>query len=97
MTEREQGPLIETGRMSYRGSISGVKVSVSLPTEDVHFLDAYAREHGIDSRSGVLHRAVALLRASELSEAYVAAWAEWADSGDAQAWEVVVSDGMGGR
>ncbi len=32
--------------------------SVSLPDGDVAFLDAYAREHGLGSRSGVL----ALLR-----------------------------------
>lgn len=53
-----------------------MKVSVSLPDEDVAFLDAYARSRG-ESRSAALHRAVRLLRERGLGPAYVAAWAEW--------------------
>ena len=41
-----------------------MKVSVSLPDDDVEFLDAYARSQGIESRSAVVHKAVRLLRAS---------------------------------
>ena len=47
-----------------------MKVSVSLPDDDVEFLDAYAETNGIASRSAVLHKAVRLLRASELGDAY---------------------------
>ena len=47
-----------------------MKVSVSLPDEDVEFLDAYADAQGFASRSAVLHKAVRLLRASELGPAY---------------------------
>ncbi|MGH2394348.1 MAG: ribbon-helix-helix domain-containing protein, partial [Candidatus Limnocylindria bacterium] len=47
-----------------------MKLSVSLPPEDVEFLDAYARAQRIGSRSAVLHRAIRLLRASELSADY---------------------------
>lgn len=72
-----------------------MKVSVSLPEEDVAYLDAYARERGIESRSAVLHRAVRLLRASELGEAYRAAWDEWATSEEADLWESVTADGLG--
>lgn len=72
-----------------------MKVSVSLPEEDVAYLDAYARERGIESRSAVLHRAVRLLRASELGEAYRAAWDEWASSEEADLWESVTADGLG--
>ena len=43
-----------------------MKVSVSLPDEDVDFLDAYASSQGFASRSAVVHKAVRLLRASEL-------------------------------
>lgn len=39
---------------------------LSLPAEDVEFLDAYAESQGIKSRSAVVHKAVRLLRASEL-------------------------------
>jgi Arc/MetJ-type ribon-helix-helix transcriptional regulator len=46
-----------------------MKVSVSLPEGDVEFLDAYARSHGYDSRSAVLHKAVGLLRSADLADA----------------------------
>jgi len=54
-----------------------MKVSVSLPDEDIEFLDAYARSVGARSRSAVLHRAVRLLRATELGPAYAQAWQGW--------------------
>jgi Arc/MetJ-type ribon-helix-helix transcriptional regulator len=72
-----------------------VKVSVSLPGEDVEFLDAYAKEQGLDSRSAALHRAVRLLRTAELAGAYEAAWDEWAESDDAPLWESATADGIG--
>jgi Arc/MetJ-type ribon-helix-helix transcriptional regulator len=70
-----------------------VKLSVSLPDDDVDFLDEYATQHGVESRSAVVHRAVSLLRASELGDDYAAAWDEWQDA-DARAWESVVADGL---
>lgn len=73
-----------------------MKVSVSLPDEDVEYLDTYARERGIESRSAVLHRAVRLLRASELSADYEAAWREWDTSGEADVWDTTVGDGLDG-
>ena len=71
-----------------------MKVSVSLPGEDVEFLDAYAIEQGYDSRSAVLHKAVRLLRAAELGSAYESAWEEWATSGEAELWEPTAADGI---
>jgi Arc/MetJ-type ribon-helix-helix transcriptional regulator len=71
-----------------------MKVSVSLPDEDVDFLDAYASSQGFASRSAVVHKAVRLLRASELGPAYEDAWQEWAAEGDATAWEPTASDGL---
>lgn len=71
-----------------------MKVSVSLPDGDVEFLDGYAREHGIESRSAALHRAVRLLRASQLEDAYADAWRDWAESGDADAWDATAFDGL---
>jgi Arc/MetJ-type ribon-helix-helix transcriptional regulator len=71
-----------------------MKLSVSIPDPDVEFIDTYAAEHGVDSRSGVVQRAVALLRASELGDAYAAAWDEWADGDDAEAWEATSADGL---
>lgn len=72
-----------------------MKVSVSLPGEDVRFLDEYAREQGLESRSAALHRAVRLLRAAELAGTYEAAWDEWAAEGEARAWESTARDGLG--
>lgn len=73
-----------------------MKVSVSLPDEDVQFLDSYAHEAGIPSRSAVMHRAVDLLRATQLGDAYEDAWAEWAAAGDEDVWDATAGDGLGG-
>ncbi len=72
-----------------------MKVSVSLPEDDIEFLDAYAHSQGFDSRSAVLHKAVGLLRATELGDAYEQAWQEWTTSGDAEAWNAATADGIG--
>ena len=79
---------------SYLSSITGVKVSVSLPDEDVEFLDAYASEQGFASRSAVLHKAVRLLRAVELQDDYQNAWEDWSASEDAGEWAGTASDGI---
>ena len=72
-----------------------MKVSVSLPGDDVQFLDEYAREQGLESRSAALHRAVRLLRTAGLGGTYEAAWDEWAARGDADLWESTTGDGLG--
>ncbi len=71
-----------------------MKISVSLPDEDVEFLDDYAKSLGIGSRSAVVRRAVRLLRASGLGPAYAKAWEEWKASGEAEAWDSVAGDGL---
>jgi Arc/MetJ-type ribon-helix-helix transcriptional regulator len=71
-----------------------MKVSMSLPEEDVEFLDSYAQTQGYHSRSAVLHKAVRLLRAAELGDAYEGAWTEWAATGEAAFWEVASGDGV---
>jgi len=73
-----------------------MKVSVSLPGEDVEFLDLYAREQGLDSRSAALQRAVRLLRVSELDASYESAWDEWTAPGNAEVWDATVADGLAG-
>jgi Arc/MetJ-type ribon-helix-helix transcriptional regulator len=70
-----------------------MKLSVSLPDEDVEFLDAYAIEQGISSRSAVVHKAVRLLRAVELSDDYSAAWQDWSGSADDELWSAALADG----
>lgn len=71
-----------------------MKVSVSLPGEDVEFLDAYASAHDFPSRSAVVQQAIHTLRMGELQDAYGNAWAEWTQSGEADDWEPTVGDGI---
>jgi Arc/MetJ-type ribon-helix-helix transcriptional regulator len=73
-----------------------VKLSVSLPEDDVAFLDAYAEAQGIASRSAALHKAVRALRATELGAAYEEAWDEW-DATEAESWDATVADGLRAR
>ena len=71
-----------------------MKVSVSLPDDDVNFLDSYAESRGISSRSAVLHKAVRLLRASELGAAYEDAWDSWSATDESTLWESTTADGL---
>ena len=71
-----------------------MKLSVSLPDEDVDFLDEYAASQRMGSRSAAVHKAVRLLRASELGPAYEDAWTDWAGSEDGELWESTTDDGL---
>lgn len=73
-----------------------MKLSVSIPDEDVEFIDRYASEHAVPSRSGVVKRALFLLRANELGEFYAEAWDEWTKA-DGDAWEATAGDGLTAR
>lgn len=66
-----------------------MKISVSLPEEDVRFLD----EHGMN-RSAALHEAVALLRERHLADQYAEAFSDWDSSPDAELWNAVAADGL---
>ena len=71
-----------------------MKISISLPDEDVEFLDSYAESQGYVSRSAVVHSAVRMLRSSKLRDAYADAWREWAESGESDVWDSAVGDGL---
>jgi Arc/MetJ-type ribon-helix-helix transcriptional regulator len=71
-----------------------MKMSVSLPGEDVAFLDEYARAHAYKSRSAVVRQAIRALRLGGLQEAYGDSWAEWDATGEAGTWNAVVGDGV---
>lgn len=71
-----------------------MKVSVSLPAEDIEFLDVYARATGYRSRSAALHQAVAVLRSGQLASAYEDAWLTWKETGEDDAWNAVTADGL---
>ena len=71
-----------------------MKLSVSLPDDDGKFLDRYASTQGIGSRSAAVHKAVRLHRATELGPAYEAAWADWTNNDDGDAWDGLAGDGL---
>ena len=71
-----------------------MKLSVSLPEEDVAILDEFARAAGLPSRSEALRHAVRMLRLPGLEHDYEAAWQEWEASGDQAAWDVTTADGI---
>jgi hypothetical protein len=71
-----------------------MKLSVSLPAEDVAALDDYARAQGLKSRSAAMQRAIHMLRHPALEQDYAAAWDEWETSGDEVAWESAAADGL---
>jgi Arc/MetJ-type ribon-helix-helix transcriptional regulator len=72
-----------------------MKISVSLPPEDVAFVDAYARRTKAESRSAVIHTAIELLRQEQLEEQYTEAFAEWDTSEDAKFWDGLAGAGDG--
>ncbi|MEZ5090113.1 MAG: ribbon-helix-helix domain-containing protein [Micropruina sp.] len=75
--------------------MSQVKLSVSLSPSEVETLDKYARAAGLKSRSAAIQQAIKLLGDPELEDAYAAAWQEWEDSGESEAWAGTVADGLG--
>jgi Arc/MetJ-type ribon-helix-helix transcriptional regulator len=68
-----------------------MKISVSLPEEDVTFLDSYTAS----SRSAAIHEAINLLRQEGLKKEYEAAFEEWDGTEDARLWDNTVADGIG--
>ena len=73
-----------------------MKLSVSLPADDVEFLDEETRAGRYESRSAALKAAVMVLRQSAFTDSYAAAWDEWEQAGDDVLWENVVADGLDG-
>lgn len=71
-----------------------MKVSVSLSDDDVAFLDEFAATGGAPSRSAAVQRAIALLRAVRLEDAYAEAWSDWESEDGAEAWDGTAPDGL---
>jgi len=73
------------------------KLSVSLDGALVDFVSQYQKSHQIRSKSEVVARALTLLREHELETQYTDALEEWQASGEADLWDAVTSDGLGGE
>lgn len=65
------------------------KISISLPSVLLDFVEEYRVKRGAKSRSDVIEQAILVLRERELESAYREASAE-VDS----AWDVTVADGL---
>ena len=65
------------------------RISVSLPTQLVRFLEQYQISNAVKTRSEVLERAVLLLRQQNLIEEYRQSALE-----NDSAWDVTVGDGL---
>ena len=70
-----------------------VKVSLSLSTDDLAFLDAQTRTGVYSSRSAAVQDAVRALREERLADAYADAFAEPGDD----AWDAASGDGLARR
>ncbi|MDP3971887.1 MAG: antitoxin [Candidatus Nanopelagicales bacterium] len=66
------------------------KLSVSLPDEDVAYLDSMAAP----SRSAAVHAAIARHRRDALEFEYAEAFAEWQADSDRPAWDTHSADGL---
>jgi Arc/MetJ-type ribon-helix-helix transcriptional regulator len=71
-----------------------VKLSISLPAEDVAVLDEYTRTAGLPSRSAAVQYAIRQLRLPDLEQNYAAAWDNWEASGEQDAWDTTSADGL---
>ena len=70
-------------------------MSVSLSPVDLAFIDEVAVRYD-GNRSAAIHDLVRLGRELAAADDYAASFDEWESSGDAAAWEAVVSDGFSG-
>lgn len=71
-----------------------MKLSVSVPADDVARLDRFVQQAGLPSRSAAIQRAIRLLDLDGLDQDYAAASDEWDASGEGHAWDAVVADGL---
>ena len=69
-----------------------MKISLSLPEEDVAFLNDYAHRQSLESRSAAIREAVGALKVMTLGDMYQAAWDEAA--GETAVWDQTLKDGL---
>jgi Arc/MetJ-type ribon-helix-helix transcriptional regulator len=71
-----------------------MKLSISVPADDVARLDRFVQQAGLPSRSAAIQRAIRLLDFDGLNQDYAAAWDEWEASGEGQDWDALAGDGL---
>ncbi|HZJ09286.1 MAG TPA: antitoxin [Trueperaceae bacterium] len=70
------------------------KLSVSVSSSLVRFLERYQRDHGLKTKSSVVERALEVLRERDLERAYAEAAELDHDAGDTADWDVTAGDGL---
>ena len=74
---------------------AATKISLSLPLDDVLFLNEQTSSGRYPTRSAVVANAIKIMRSQELTDSYVTAFDEWATSGEAALWDATSADGLG--
>jgi len=70
------------------------KLSVSVSSSLVRFLERYQRDHSLRTKSSVVERALEALRERELQSAYTEAARDQRNAEEAADWESAVGDGL---
>ena len=71
-----------------------MRIRLSLPDDDLAFIDDHVARHPGSSRASAIRDAIQLLREEELGEEYRAAFDEWHESGEDRLWNTVSGDGI---
>lgn len=69
------------------------KLSISLPEQDVSYLDTLIDEH-TTSRSAAVHQIIRRMRELDAEYGYAQAMVEWEESGEAELWDQTAGDGL---
>jgi Arc/MetJ-type ribon-helix-helix transcriptional regulator len=71
-----------------------MKLSISVPDEQMELLDRIVEQRCLASRSAAIQEAIDLLLNNALVADYKAAFADWDDTADATNWDAVAGDGL---
>lgn len=71
-----------------------MKIGVSISDDDLAFLDAETQAGVFASRSAAIAAAIRAYRNRDLALAYVAAFRDWNEAAEDEAWEAVAADGI---
>ena len=71
-----------------------MKLSISVPDEQVELIDRVMTAQGLTSRSAAIQQGIELWLNQALVEDYTAAFREWDASGESAEWESVAADGL---
>jgi Arc/MetJ-type ribon-helix-helix transcriptional regulator len=74
--------------------MNNTKLSVSVNSQLAQFIKLYQEAHSVPTKSEVVERALELLQKNELRQQYAEAYKEWAESGEAELWDVTAGDGL---